>query len=364
MRKFLTFLLLLVLGTGAGSLRAQDILEVKRVGLDSLVNFLRKECNPDIYYIPNTEEQATFSVSAPRETFLEAALDQLREVGYVISTYGKYRFILNNKSVFTSLPAGYFDDGRSRLTDDSGLQQYLEEQRAVATFQNKVYEIGETNAGRTGKVFVSGHVRDISSGEPMTGVSVYDDKSGAYTVTDNAGFYRVSLPVGDNQLNFSGYSLEDLHLTLKVYDNGSLDVVMKEKVTALTGAVVSADAVSRHRDAKIGLERVRMEVINKIPTAFGEGDIIKAVLTLPGVKSVGEASSGFNVRGGATDQNLILFNDGTIYNPTHLFGIFSAFNQGPGLHRRGRWDPGLRYSGPGERTHIELALPRPVRSRI
>ena len=76
----------------------------------------------------------------------------------------------------------------------------------------------------------------------------------------------------------------------------------------------------------MGIERVRMEVINKIPSAFGEGDIIKAVLTLPGVKSVGEASSGFNVRGGSSDQNLILFNDGTIYNPTHLFGIFSAFN--------------------------------------
>jgi hypothetical protein len=101
---------------------------------------------------------------------------------------------------------------------------------------------------------------------------------------------------------------------------------MKEKVLALTGAVVSADAVSHHRNAMMGIERVRMEVINKIPSAFGEGDIIKAVLTLPGVKSVGEASSGFNVRGGSSDQNLILFNDGTIYNPTHLFGIFSAFN--------------------------------------
>jgi len=76
----------------------------------------------------------------------------------------------------------------------------------------------------------------------------------------------------------------------------------------------------------MGIERVRMEVINKIPSAFGEGDIIKAILTLPGVKSVGEASSGFNVRGGSVDQNLVLFNDGTIYNPTHLFGIFSAFN--------------------------------------
>ena len=63
-----------------------------------------------------------------------------------------------------------------------------------------------------------------------------------------------------------------------------------------------------------------------MPTVFGEKDVIRIVMMLPGVKAVGEASSGFNVRGGSTDQNLILFNDGTIYNPTHLFGLFSAFN--------------------------------------
>ena len=318
--------LLLAACLGGGSLSAQDLLEVKRVELDSLVHFLRKEFQPDIYYVKDEAEQSTFSVSAPRAQFLDAAFDALREKGYIISSYGSARFILHSKSVFTSLPSGYFDDGRSQLTDDSGLQQYLAEQSAVVTFQNKVYEIGESNAGRRGKVYVSGHVRDIASGEPLVGVSVYDDKTGAYTVTDAAGFYRVALPVGDNILNLSVYSLDDMHLTLKVWDDGVLDVVMKEKVLALTGAVVSADAVSHHRDAKMGIERVRMEVINKIPSAFGEGDIIKAVLTLPGVKSVGEASSGFNVRGGSTDQNLILFNDGTIYNPTHLFGIFSAFN--------------------------------------
>lgn len=325
MKPFLRPLLLLGALLCAGSLSAQDLLEVKRVELDSLVHFLRREFQPDIYYVKDAAEQSTFSVSAPRNAFLEAAFDALREKGYIISSYGSARFILHSKSVFTSLPAGYFDDGRS-LADDSGLQQYLAEQSAVVTFQNKVYEIGESSAGRRGKVYVSGHVRDISSGEPLTGVSVYDDKTGAYTVTDAAGFYRVALPVGDNILNLSGYSLDDMRLTLKVWDDGTLDVVMKEKVLALTGAVVSADAVSHHRDAKMGIERVRMEVINKIPSAFGEGDIIKAVLTLPGVKSVGEASSGFNVRGGSTDQNLVLFNDGTIYNPTHLFGIFSAFN--------------------------------------
>ena len=322
-KRFLTLLLLLPL-LPAG-LSAQDLVEVRRVSLDSLVRFLDREFPEHYYCVQDAAEQATFSVSAPRAQFVDAAFEQLRSSGYVISSYGPYRFVLHGKSIRTELPTGYFDRGGS-LLDDSGLQQFLAEQSAVATFQNKVYEIGEPGAKTSGKAYLSGHVRDVSSGEPLTGVSVYDDKTGAYSVTDADGFYRVALPLGDGQLNLSGYSLEDMHLTLKVYDDGTLDVVMKEKVTALAEAVISADAVSHHRDAKMGIERVRMDVINKIPTAFGEGDIIKAVLTLPGVKSVGEASSGFNVRGGSTDQNLILFNDGTIYSPTHLFGLFSAFN--------------------------------------
>jgi hypothetical protein len=309
----------------ASLLPAQEVLEVRRVELDSLVRLLRSQFQPDIYYVKDAAEQSTFTISAPRNQFLEAAFDALREKGYVVSSYGSARFILHSKTVFTSLPAGYFSTGNAASEDDD-LQRFLAEQSAVVTYQNKVYEIGESNSGRRGKVFVSGHVRDVSSGEPLVGVSVYDEKTGTYTLTDAAGFYRIALPVGDNQLNLSGYSLDDAHLTLKVWDDGVLDVTMKEKVLALTGAVVSANALSHHRDAKIGIERVRVEVINKIPSAFGEGDIIKAILTLPGVKSVGEASSGFNVRGGSVDQNLILFNDGTIYNPTHLFGIFSAFN--------------------------------------
>ena len=322
--KRIPVILLLALCLGAGDLYAQETLEVRRVSLDSLVRFLRKEFQPDIYVILDEKEQSTFTVSAPRGQFLQAAKESLNEKGYVISSYGSSLFILHSKTVFTSLPTGYFDDGRK--ADNSELERYLAEQNTVVTFANKVYEIGDPSAGRTGKVYLGGHVRDVSSGEPLTGVSVYDTRSGVYTVTDADGFYRIALPVGDGQLSLSGYSLDDMHLNLKVYDDGTLDVVMKEKVTALTGAVISADAVSYHRDAKIGLERMRINIVSKIPSAFGEGDIIKAVLTLPGVKSVGEASSGFNVRGGSTDQNLILFNDGTLYNPTHLFGVFSAFN--------------------------------------
>ena len=105
MKRSLCILLLLAAGLGGG-LRAQDLLEVKRVELDSLVRFLRREFRPDIYFVKDPAEQSTFSVSAPRGQFLEAAFDALREKGYIVSSYGTSRFILHSKSVFTSLPTG------------------------------------------------------------------------------------------------------------------------------------------------------------------------------------------------------------------------------------------------------------------
>lgn len=306
------------------SASAGEELEVKRVELDSLVRFLRKNTGRPVYYVKDEKEQSTFTLRCSREALLDSVRPLLAEKGYRMSEYGEALFILHSQSIRSSLPYGYFDR-TSGADNDSTLRKYLADRNMVATFANKVYEIGEKEAGRTGKVYVSGHVRDVASGEPLVGVSVYDG-SGLYTVTDAAGFYKILLPVGSNTLNFSGYSMDDLHLSLLVYDNGGLDVTMKEKVTALKGAVVSADQISHHKDAIMGVEKVRVNMVKKIPTAFGESDVLKVVLTLPGVKSAGEASNGFNVRGGSSDQNLILFNDNTIYNPSHMFGVFSAFN--------------------------------------
>ena len=90
--------------------------------------------------------------------------------------------------------------------------------------------------------------------------------------------------------------------------------------------VVVGGRQSAVRNTTMGSEKFKPQILKNIPSAFGESDIMKIVLTLPGVTTVGEASSGFNVRGGATDQNLILFNGGTVYNPSHLFGLFTSFN--------------------------------------
>ena len=234
-------------------------------------------------------------------------------------------FKIGDKTIYASLPPGFFSSGDDKAVDDE-LLRLINAGNEMVTFANKVYQIGKPEDARGDHAFVNGTVRDILSGEPLTGVAVFDDKSGTYAMTDNDGGFRIRLPLGDNVLGFSGYSLEDLRLNIHVDSDGGLDVVMKEKITSLKGAVVSAESMVNHRDARMGIERVRINTINKIPSAFGESDVLKAVLTLPGVKSVGEASSGFNVRGGSSDQNLVLFNDGTIYNPSHFFGVFSAFN--------------------------------------
>lgn len=226
--------------------------------------------------------------------------------------------------IYSSLPAGFFDQASEKADDE--LLRLINAGNEMVTFANKVYEIGSADKAQGDRAIVRGIVRDILSGEPLAGVAVYDDRSKAYTMTDGNGEYQVRLPLGENTLGFSGYSLEDLQLSVVVMSDGGLDVQMKEKVTSLKGAVVSAEGMVNHRDARMGIEKVRINTITKVPSAFGESDVLKVVLTLPGVKSTGEASSGFNVRGGSTDQNLVLFNDGTIYNPSHLFGIFSAFN--------------------------------------
>ena len=220
------------------------------------------------------------------------------------------------------LPEGFYDEdlklGESKADTLAGAVR--------AMYQNKIYQIGDPTRPSRSKAVVTGRVTDAVTGEPLPDVSVWDDNSQTYALTDGGGRYSLTVPVGDNVLNFNELTKQDMHLKVQVYGNGGLDVTMTERVTMLNSAMISADSRMNHRTARIGLEKVSIKTINKIPSAFGEGDILKAVLTLPGVKTVGEASGGFNVRGGSSDQNLILFNEGTIYNPSHVFGVFSAFN--------------------------------------
>ena len=222
------------------------------------------------------------------------------------------------------LPADWFSTGEISESRRAVLEA-IEQENLIANYRNKTYEIGRT-AGSGGPVTVSGTVRDVATGETLPSVLVSDRSGRIYCFTDPDGFYSLKLPLGENLLSFRETTKEDMDIHVIVRGEGGLDIVMREKVTALKSAYVTANSMAEHRRAGMGLETINSNIVSHIPSAFGEGDVLKAVLTLPGVKSVGEASGGFNVRGGSSDQNLILLNGGTIYNPSHLFGVFSAFN--------------------------------------
>src|SRR5258708_3401797 len=120
--------------------------------------------------------------------------------------------------------------------------------------------------------------------------------------------------------------MKDTRRQILLHSDGKLNIEMEDFVPTLIAATVVSEKKSNIKALQMGVERISIKTIKQIPTVLGEADVLRAVLTLPGVTSVGEASTGFNVRGGSADQNLILFNDATIYNPSHLFGFFSAFN--------------------------------------
>ncbi|MEM6343171.1 MAG: TonB-dependent receptor [Bacteroidota bacterium] len=176
-------------------------------------------------------------------------------------------------------------------------------------------------------VTLSGYVYDEANGESLIGATVYipEAKAGAYS--NSYGFYSLSVPPGNYvvQYRFVGYGV--MTDTIDLSENVKLDVRLGQIETTTEEVVISAESASeRIQSTEMGVETLSIKEIKKLPVLFGETDILKTIQLLPGVKAAGEGSSGFFVRGGGTDQNLILLDEAPVYNPAHLLGFFSVFN--------------------------------------
>ena len=176
-----------------------------------------------------------------------------------------------------------------------------------------------------GKASVYGYVRDINSGEPLVGTSVFVKDPLIGTITDAFGYYLITLPKGVSEIHFQSIGMKELVARTTIHSEGSLNIEMEESITSLKEIVIS-DEKDHVESVQTGIVKLNIKDIKNIPTALGEVDVMKIALSVPGVQSVGEGALGFNVRGGNTDQNLVLLNNTVIYNPSHLFGFFSAFN--------------------------------------
>lgn len=217
------------------------------------------------------------------------------------------------------LPPGWFlEQVDSRSVSD------IASEAQTASYRNKVYIIGQDTDEP--EITLSGVLTETETGKVIAGVLIYDENTVTYEHTDTQGRYSIRIPHGSNIIHYSSENKEEAILKIDVRGSGSLDVSLPEKITLLEGAVISAHSMEQHRRTAMGVEQISMRMVGKIPSAFGEGDVLKALHMLPGVQTAGEAAGGINVRGGSTGENLILLNGNTIFNPSHLFGLFSSFN--------------------------------------
>ncbi len=174
---------------------------------------------------------------------------------------------------------------------------------------------------------LNGYIKDSSNGEELIGATVFVKEISSGTVTNVYGFYSITLNPGDYSLQFSyiGYNTQLIEFSLK--QNESLNIELVPESTQMQEVVIRDQAIDANvTDIKMSRNQVDIQTVKKLPALLGEADIIKTIQLLPGVINAGEGTSSFFVRGGGADQNLILIDEAPVYDPSHLFGLFSVFN--------------------------------------
>lgn len=177
------------------------------------------------------------------------------------------------------------------------------------------------------KFTLSGTISDLNTKETLIGVNIFILETKTGITTNEYGFYSITLPKGEYTISISyiGYKVTEEKVSLN--SNIKKNILISES-SQLLKEVVVVDNKKRVniRKPEMSVNKLSIQEIKEMPVIFGEVDIIKSILTLPGVTNAGEGQSGFNVRGGSADQNLVLLDEATIYNSSHLFGLFSVFN--------------------------------------
>ncbi len=177
------------------------------------------------------------------------------------------------------------------------------------------------------KFTVSGTIKDSQTGETLIGASIkVEGKTNLGVFANDYGFYSILLPKGAYhfKVSFVGYS--EKKVTIELDSAIVLDLALDNKKLLTEVVVTSRKKDDNLTKAKMGTETLNMKDIAKVPVIFGEKDVLKTIQLLPGIKPAGEGNSGFFVRGGAADQNLILLDEAPVYNASHLLGFFSTFN--------------------------------------
>lgn len=177
------------------------------------------------------------------------------------------------------------------------------------------------------KYTISGYVRSAETGEELIGATVAVRSLNTGVSSNVYGFYSLTLQEGSYEVSYTYIGFQEVKKTIELNQNIELNVELKESVNELEVVEITDEAANKNISSiEMSVNKIDSKTIKKIPALLGEADVVKSILLLPGVSTVGEGSTGFNVRGGGIDQNLVLLDEAPVYNSSHLFGFFSVFN--------------------------------------
>jgi hypothetical protein len=193
--------------------------------------------------------------------------------------------------------------------------------------ENMFIEIGSrVDRNKPGNVTVSGYVTNSDTHEKIGGATMSLPKLSKGTVSNEYGFYSITLPRGTYEVQFSFVGMKEKKINLNLFGTGELNVDLKAMLIPLKETFISAEKNTTLQRFEAGAVKINLSSFRLTPTSLGEPDLMKNILLISGVQSAGEGSAGFNVRGGSADQNLILIDGAPVYNTSHFFGFFSAVN--------------------------------------
>ncbi|WP_324024342.1 TonB-dependent receptor [Maribacter sp. BPC-D8] len=337
LHKYLLLFLLFIIGIS--NTYSQELPTINgqyaAIPLEEVLVDIEKQTDFEFYFIKSWIDGITVTETFDKEN-INSALQSIFEdtsLNFYIIETSKRIVLLENTIVYDELPNGFFGREEKEQVNTIAKQKSNVPPPTFynTTNQNKrnynVAKVGKSDPNNLQETYqLTGRAINSKTADAIQDLAIRVKGSNQITVTDTSGNYNLTLPAGYNVLSIRAMGIESTEREVVMFNNGNLDLLMEEGLQQLDEVVVEADAYKNVEDAITGSEQIDSEESKNIPLVLGERDILSVAKALPGISSAGEGAMGLNVRGGKTDQNLVLLDDAVIYNPQHFFGIFQALN--------------------------------------
>lgn len=306
--------------------------EYDNLRLTEFIVKIENNYNVKFYYNPEIIPEINITVETTPSKLKDVLADNFKDEGINVSidNLGNI-FLTKGHKLTTELPIDFFElpQPKNKKADAQEISKepannYLKTNSGYVTHSRVV---GSKKMG-VNKSFaqINGSVLNMKDSLPVIGATIYVEDIEVGSATNEYGKYNLRLRKGKYTMIVRSIGFEETKFKVEVLSDGQLDFYLPSAVFLIDEVEINAQSQHNVRGIQMGFEKFTMKDINEIPVVLGEKDIIKVALLLPGVQQVGEGASGFNVRGSPTDQNLFYMSHIPVYNTSHLFGFFSAFN--------------------------------------